>query len=86
MSFSIQKAICYLINEFNNWLRQRFDDNKNEKMVLIVYKCLWFDKRDNEKRQSLDKYENDGNDDRYVPLLPIVLLFQKKKNQIAHQI
>lgn len=60
-------------------MRQRFDDNKNEKMAPIAYKCLWFDKRDNEKRQSLDKYENDGNDDRYVSLPPIAFLLQKKK-------
>ena len=50
MSFSSQKAVYYLINQFNNWLlivdikilavlkRQQFDDSQSEKTILIIYK------------------------------------------------
>ena len=48
MSFSSQKTLCYLIDQFNNWLLivyikilivlkcQQFDNNKSEKTVLIA--------------------------------------------------
>ncbi len=80
MSFSSQRIVCYLIDQFNNWLlilyiktsimfkRQLFDNSNNEKRTLRVYKCPQIKKGDNEK-QDLDKYEGEVN--RYIPFLPV---------------
>ncbi len=77
MSFSSQRTVCYLIDQFNYWLlivyiktsvglkRQLFDDSDSEERAPRVYKRLRIDVSDDEE-QDLDKYE--GEVDGYVPL------------------
>ena len=65
---------------------QQFDDSKSEKMAPIGYKDYWLDKRDDEERQKLDKNEDDGDRNRYVPLSLMALLLspQKKSNRLSN--
>ena len=97
MSFSSQRAVCYFINQFNNWLlivgiktpavfkQQRFDNSESEEIAPIVYKHQQFDKHDNEEKQSLDEDKGDGDEDRYVLLssTAFLLLLQKKSNHLS---
>ncbi len=82
MSFSSQRTVCYLIDQFNYCLlivciktsaelkRQLFDDSDSEKRAPRVYKRLRIDESDDEE-QDLDEYE--GEVDEYVPLPPVFL-------------
>lgn len=53
-------------------------------MASIVYKYELFNKRDNEKRQSLTKYERDSDGKKYISFSTIILTFllQKESNHI----
>lgn len=66
--------------------RQWFDESKNGETAKIVYKCQRFNKRDNEKGESLDKDKNDGDKDKYIPFSPIILfsLLQKESNRLIN--
>ncbi len=61
MSFSIQRTVCYLIDQLNYWLlivciktlsglkRQLFDDSDSEERAPRVYKRLRIDKSNDEE-------------------------------------
>ena len=61
MSFSSQRAVFYLIDQFNNWLlivciktpvllkHQQFYDSESKKTAPIVYKHQRFDEGDDEE-------------------------------------
>lgn len=65
---------------------QKFDDSKRKTIPLIVYKCQQFDKYDNEKKQSLDKYKDNSDNEEYVSLFPITLFFlpENKSNHLSN--
>ncbi len=79
MSFSSQKAVHYFVNQFHCLLikyikmaamlkRQQFEDSKSEETEPRVSKCQHVGIHDDEEEQSLDKYEGEKEDVRYVPL------------------
>ena len=84
MRFLSQRAICYLINQFNICLlivcvntpvvrkRQRFNNSENKKTASR--KRQWFDEHDNKEGQGLDQNGSKIEGDRYVPLSPLALL------------
>ena len=94
MSFSSQKAICYLINLaipvlVANWLYktpamlkcQQFKNSRSDKIEPRSSKCQQLDLRDNEEEESLDKFECESEEKsiEYVLLL-FVASPQKESN------
>ena len=84
MSFSGQRAICYLVDSVipvlvANWLykmpamlkRQRFEDSKIDKIESKSSKHQQLDLRNNEEEEGLDKFEDEGEEKgiRYISLL-----------------
>ena len=92
MNFSNQKAVYYLVDQFQYFLligyiktatvlkRQQFKNSESEKKELRISKRQLVHMTDNEKGQSLDKYEDEdeGEDVRYVSL-PFVTLASPRK-------
>ncbi len=80
MSFSSQRALRYLVDQFQYCLLigciktaavlkcQRFEDSKSKEIEPRVSKRQHVGVHDNEERLSLDEYEGEGEDVRYVPL------------------
>ncbi len=82
MSFSSQRAVRYLVDQFQYSLlirciktaavlkRQRFKDSESEERKPRVSKCQRLGVHDDEEGQSLDKYEgeDEGEDVGYVLL------------------
>ncbi len=84
MSFSSQRAVRYLVDQFQYSLligciktaamlkRQRFKDSESEEREPRVSKRQCLGVHDDEEGQSLDEYEEEGEgegeDVRYVPL------------------
>ena len=93
MSFSSQRAIYYVIDQFNVYLlivyikvpavhkRQRFDDSESK--TIAPRKRQQFNKYDNEEGQALDENESEFEGDKYVffPPLAFLLLPQKESNR-----
>ena len=85
MSLSSQKAIYYLVDQFNYYLlirciktsavlkRQQLKDSESDKTESSVSKCQWLDMHDNEEWQSLDEYESEDKGKRYI-FLPFIAL------------
>ena len=97
MSFSSQKAVCYLIDSaipvlVANWLykmpavlkRQQFKDGGSDEMDPRGSKCQRLDLRDNEEEEGLDKFESEGKEKNigYVPL-SFIALPQKESNRLT---
>ena len=97
MSFSRQKDVRYLVNQFHYWLligcmntpamlkRQRFKDSESDKTEPKRLKRECLDERDNKKGNSLDKDKGEMEDARYVPS-PFILLLplpQKVSNRLS---
>ena len=90
MSFSNQRDVRYLVDQFYYWLlirciktsamlkRQRFEDSRSDKMEPKGSKRQRLDKRDNKERNGLDGDEGKIMDVRYIPPLFIPLLFPRK--------
>ena len=84
MSFSSQRAVCYLVDLailvlVTNWFykmptvlkHQQFEDNGSDEMELRDSKCQRLDLHNNEEEESLDKFEAEGEGEGigYVPFL-----------------
>ncbi len=99
MSFSSQRAVRYLVDQFQYSLLigciktaamlkcQRFEDGESEKRKPRASKRQRLGVHDDEEGQSLDKYkgEGEGEDVGYVPL-PFVappLPLRKKSNRLT---
>ena len=72
MSFSSQRDVHYLVDQFHYWLlirymklpamlkRQRFEDSGSDKTEPRGSKCQGLDQYDDEKGNSLDDEEENG--------------------------
>ncbi len=95
MSFSSQRAVCYLVDStipvlVANWVyktpemlkRQQFEDSGSNKTEPKSSKRQQLDSHDDEEGEGLDKFESEGEgkDIRYVPL-PFVAPPQKESNR-----
>lgn len=97
MSFSSQKAVRYLLHQFQYYLlirsikttmvfkRQQFKESKIEEKEPKVSKRKCLDVYDNKKKKSLDKYEgkSEGKDRGYVLFLFVAPLspLQEESNR-----
>lgn len=60
--------------------RQQFEDDESDETASRVEKSQRLDERDDEEGQGLDKYEGEGEGDRYVSLPFITPLPPQKKS------
>ncbi len=92
MSFSIQRAECYLVDLAipvldANWIykmpivlkRQRFEDSKSDETEPRGSKRQPLDSRDDEEGEGLDKFEGEGEweDIEYVPFSCVASLWKE---------
>ncbi len=97
MSFSSQRAVCYLVDSaipmlVTHWVyktpvvfkRQRFEDSESDKTESRGLKHERLDLHDDEKGEGLDEFESEGKekDIGYVPL-PFVAPPRKKSNRLT---
>ena len=94
MSFSSQRAVCYLVDSaipilIANWLyktlavlkRQRFKDSGSDKMEPRGSKQQRLDLHDNKEEENLDEFEGENKKEGigYVPL-PFITSLRKESN------
>lgn len=65
--------------------RQRFKDSKSDKIALKVEKCQRLNEYNNKEGQGLDKYDGEGEGDRYIffAFITLIPLFQKELNRLS---
>ena len=97
MSFSSQRDLCYLVNQFHYWLLircmktpallkcQRFEESESDETEPKGSKRQCLDERDDEKGNSLDEDEAEIEGARYVPspFVPLPPLPQKVSNRLS---
>ena len=95
MSFSSQRDVRYLIDQFHYWLlirciktpallkRQRFEESGSDETEPKESKHQRLDEHDDEEGNNLDKDEGEIEGARYIlpPFIPLLLLPQKVSNR-----
>lgn len=58
---------------------QRSNNNKSKKMASNIYKYQQFEKHNTKKKQSLDKYKRNSDNDKYIVFIYTTFLFSHQK-------